>query len=227
MEKEQRVWINIDWARAPSGSGQAPLLITGPDGTTVTVGVKIDNRTNPKPGHFKGFIETNGYVSMEAPHYTRSIGAGDIQWLTIPDLGRTGSGIQASPVITMPQTPGGNSPRLEYQLFLFDTGTSKSTLTSLLFLPLTANRSATPCPSTTKPRRLIDLSTGNEATSAWNKMVADNIRISVSTFLIKRPGIHVLKYWLVDAGPVLQKIVLDAGGALPSYLGPPESPTGN
>ena len=227
IEKEQRVWINIDWARAPSGSGQAPLLITGPDGTTVTVGIKIDNRTNPKPGHFKGFVETNGYVSMEAPHYTRSIGAGDIQWLTIPDLGRTGSGIQASPVITMPQTPGGSSPRLEYQLFLFDTGTIK---VDAYFSPILAfNREPIRYAMSVDDEapQTIDLSSGNEATSAWNKMVADNIRISVSTFLIKRPGIHVLKYWLVDAGPVLQKIVLDAGGALPSYLGPPESPTGN
>jgi hypothetical protein len=227
IEKEQRVWINIDWARAPSGSGQAPLLITGPDGTTVTVGIKIDNRTNPKPGHFKGFVETNGYVSMEAPHYTRSIGAGDIQWLTIPDLSRTGSGIQASPVITMPQTPGGSSPRLEYQLFLFDTGTIK---VDAYFSPILAFKSEPiryAISIDDEAPQTIDLSSGNEATSAWNKMVADNIRISVSTFLIKRPGIHVLKYWLVDAGPVLQKIVLDAGGALPSYLGPPESPTGN
>jgi hypothetical protein len=227
IEKEQRVWINIDWTRAPSGSGQAPLLITGPDGITVTVRIKIDNPVSPKPGHFKGFVETNGYVSMEAPHYTRSIGAGDIQWLTIPDLGRTGSGIQASPVTSTPQTPGRISPRLEYQLFLFDTGSVK---VDAYFSPILAfNREPIRYAISIDDEapQTIDLSSGNEATSAWNKMVADNIRISVSTFLIKRPGIHVLKYWLVDAGPVLQKIVLDVGGALPSYLGPPESPTGN
>jgi hypothetical protein len=38
-----------------------------------------------------------------------------------------------------------------------------------------------------------------------------------------RPGEHVLKFWRVDAGVVLEKLVIDAGGVTPSYLGPPAS----
>jgi hypothetical protein len=227
VDKEQRIWINIDWTRAPSGRQQAQLLITGPDGSVVTVIVKIDNPNNPKRGRFKGFIETNGYVSLEAQNYTRAIGSKDIQWQIIPDLGRTLSGIQASPVTAPAQVPAGDNPRLEYQLYLFDTGTLK---VRAYFSPILAfNRQPIHYAISfdDEPPQLIDLSTGDEAPGAWDKMVADNIRISASTHLILTPGIHVLKYWLVDAGPVLQKIVVDAGGAQPSYLGPPESPTGN
>jgi len=32
-----------------------------------------------------------------------------------------------------------------------------------------------------------------------------------------------LKFWMVDPGVVLDKLVIDAGGAHPSELGPPES----
>jgi hypothetical protein len=58
---------------------------------------------------------------------------------------------------------------------------------------------------------------------AWEQSVADNILIGSTRHQLATPGEHVLKFWLVDPGVVLQKIVVDAGGVRPSYLGPPES----
>jgi hypothetical protein len=33
-----------------------------------------------------------------------------------------------------------------------------------------------------------------------------------------------VKYWMVTPGLVLERVIIDAGGVRPSYLGPPESP---
>jgi hypothetical protein len=57
----------------------------------------------------------------------------------------------------------------------------------------------------------------------WETSVKDNVRIAKSTHVIANPGYHTLKIWMVDPGLVLQKLVVDLGGAKPSYLGPPES----
>jgi hypothetical protein len=51
--------------------------------------------------------------------------------------------------------------------------------------------------------------------------VGDHIKIKRSKHQALAPGPHTLKVWMVDPGVVIQKFVIDAGGAKPSYLGPP------
>jgi len=231
VEKEQRILVSVDWSKAPTGRIQQPLIITGPNGGKVAVTVSIDNPAAPR--QYKGFIETNGYVSIEAEHYAQAIGAPAthgtpaIKWLTIPDLGRTLSAIQAEPVTSAAVTPGGNSPRLDYQLYLFDTGTVRVQAYFSPILEFNRHPIHYAISFDDEAPQIIDCSTGNEARGTWDKMVADNIRIAVSQHRIARPGAHILKFWLVDPTVVLQKIVVDAGGAKPSYLGPPESPSNN
>jgi hypothetical protein len=57
----------------------------------------------------------------------------------------------------------------------------------------------------------------------WEKSVADNARYARSMHTLVKSGRHTLKFWMVDPGVVLQKIVVDLGGVKQSYLGPPES----
>jgi hypothetical protein len=58
---------------------------------------------------------------------------------------------------------------------------------------------------------------------AWEKMVADNCAIIKSKHTFKTAGTHILNYWLVDAGVVLQKITVTRGDEKPSYFGAPET----
>jgi hypothetical protein len=65
----------------------------------------------------------------------------------------------------------------------------------------------------------VDLSNNK----TWEKAVANNIIIVSAKFTLKTEGKHTLKIAPLDAGIVMQKIVLDFGGVKPSYLGPPEN----
>ena len=58
---------------------------------------------------------------------------------------------------------------------------------------------------------------------AWEQWVGNNINIQVSEHEINSPGNHVLNFWPIDPGVVLQKIVIETGPVGKSYLGPPES----
>jgi len=64
---------------------------------------------------------------------------------------------------------------------------------------------------------------GLERQHDWEKSVEDNAALRSYTHTLAKSGYHTLKFWMVDPGVVLQKLVVDLGGMKPSYLGPPES----
>ncbi len=58
----------------------------------------------------------------------------------------------------------------------------------------------------------------------WDRSVTDGAVTFSTQHRLGGPGAHTVRFWALDPGVVLQKLVVDAGGLKPSYLGPPESP---
>ena len=73
-----------------------------------------------------------------------------------------------------------------------------------------------------EPPQTVNIHAG-ENLQVWEKWVADNTNVTTTEHQLREPGQNVLKFWMVDPGIVLEKLVVDAGGVKPSYLGPPES----
>jgi hypothetical protein len=226
IDKEKRLWVSVDWSRAPAGTSRVPVTISGPDARKVVIQTVVKNPSSPRPEELSGFVEGNGYVSMEAEHYSRAVARAPVAWLRIPDLGRTLSGMTAQPVTAPSQSPGGDGggARLEYRMVLFDSGA----VTVRAYLSPTLNFSGRKeglryaVSFDDAPPQIVDIA-ADTTTRAWDQLVADNVSVTASSHQLARPGAHVLKFWLVDPGVVLQKLVVDAGGVKPSYLGPPES----
>src|ERR1700730_18426778 len=59
---------------------------------------------------------------MEPEHYSSAVADKSLRWERIPGLGRTLSGMTVTPMTPPSQTAGGSGARLEYRMFLFDTG---------------------------------------------------------------------------------------------------------
>lgn len=218
VTEQERIWISIDWAKAPRKTIQVPVTISCP-GHKVAVELTINNKTNVKDG---AFHETNGYIAMEAQHYHKVINSAQVSWKVIPGYGRTLSGVTPWPVTANKLQPKGNSPHLEYRINLSDTGfVSLETYVSPtldfknqqgLFYAISIDNE--------EPQQ-VNISTAADS-KAWGEAVSDNIRKLITRHHITQSGIHTVKYWMVDPGVVLQKIVVNTGGLKPSYLGPPE-----
>jgi hypothetical protein len=228
VDAETRLTVSVDWDRAPAGTSRVPIAVTGPDGRRVTVHAVIDNPPAPRRGQVRGFVEGGGVVAMEAEHYTRAVNAGPIRWTRIPEIGRTLSGMTV-PIDAPSQTPGRGAPSLEYRMHLFTPGEVE---VRAYFSPSLDTRGGEGL------RYAVSIDGGapvivnahadgssraGDRNAAWEQMVAQNINVSTSRHRVDAAGEHVLRFWMVDPGLVLQRIVVNTGGLEPSYLGPPES----
>ncbi len=131
-------------------------------------------------------------------------------------------------------TPGGATPRLEYDVTLYSTGPVRvwvhlSPRNNVLPTRAAASEGlkyAISFDDETPQERNIQVLTGaddNGMNNAWGRNTGDNATRVYSEHTIDAPGLHTLKFWMVDPTVVLQKIVVDTGGLRDSYFGPPES----
>ncbi len=222
IKKQERLLVSVNWATAPLGNHKIPIIITGPSGSTINVFAVIKNYGPSKRDQFKGFVETNGYVSMESSHFTKAINNSLINWQIIPDIGRTGSGMTIMPVTTKRQKPAPDCPRLEFNMLLFDTGRINVQTYFSPTLNFNGKELQYAISFDNETPRIINLHS-DYSNKSWEEWVANNIIVDSSEFHISNAGMHVLKFWMVDPGIVLQKIVAGFDGVKPSYLGPPET----
>jgi glycosyl hydrolase family 115 (putative glucuronidase)/glycosyl hydrolase family 115 len=224
VDQQIRANLFVDWRHAPKGKTEVPVTVTGPGGDVVVKAVVHNHRAARGT-----FVEANGYVSMEASHASRFVNGNGVYWKVIPDIGRTGDGVKPFPVAAASQTPGGDSPRLEFKTTLTTTGPVK--ITAHLsprnpVLPQSGLRYAVSVDDGAPQIVDIIAATGANDTTMnrqWERNTSDNVNRTTTTHVIAQPGVHTVKIWMVDPTVVVQKVEVDTGGQLPSYLGPPES----
>lgn len=171
--------------------------------------------------------ELNKYISFNAGRFTRAVNSNTVKWQLLPDHGRTGDAVTVFPVTAPEEKPGGSSPHLEYEFFTSSKGVFNI---SAYFSPTlnfhhTENGLQYAVSVDDELPQVISINSEDKTSISgiWNKWVSENIIIKTTAHKIMHEGKHTVKYWMVNSGVVLQKLVLDFGGVKPSYLGPPET----
>jgi hypothetical protein len=178
----------------------------------------------PVPEGAKGnvFYQEDGLVSIQAANWSKAISSKLISFKKIPGIGRTGDGVTSFPV-TATAKFSAKSPGIEYEFY---SGITDKATVHLYFSPTLNfhnNEGLQFAVSIDDAKPVVISLNKDDNTPAWNRWVADNIIIKTAEFPIKNGNKHILKYWMISPGVVLQKIVIDLGGLKPSYLGPPET----
>jgi hypothetical protein len=220
--KGRRIEVGVRWDQVPAGAGPATVTITGSDGAKAVVAVPLRN-ADQRNEAVTGFVETGGVVAIEAEHHARAVAPAGREWLRVPGLGRTLSGMTTLPVDAAPATLE-DGMRLEYDVWLFEPGKVKVQAVlapTLKYRPGPGFRYAVSIDD--GPPQVVDVH-ADESLKHWETIVSDGVARFETAHEVTRPGRHTVKFWALDPGLVLQRLVLDAGGLKPSYLGPEESP---
>ena len=172
----------------------------------------------------KRFVESDGYISIEACNYARQKSGDLIRWQTIPDLGKTKGSITSFPPNAYPKE--NDEIYVEYD---FRTLSAGGTVDVELRLAPTLNFNANK-----GLRYALSFDGGKEeivnfnghydgSLGAWQ---GERIIISKTKMNLGPKGDHSLRIRVLEPGIVIQKVLINLGGLKPSYLGaPPARPT--
>ena len=163
------------------------------------------------------FQEIDGYVAMEAEHFTRAIAEGETSWSIIPDFGKTLSGVTTIPVTKTPE-----KMYLEYDIEMKKTGKVRVELLLAPTLNFNDNKGLSYAISFDGEKEQI-INFNGHYNGGLGKWQANPIIESRSIHQLDKKGKHTLRIRPLNPGIVIEKIMIHAGGLKTSYLGAPET----
>ena len=223
VASDTRAVVRADWAAAPAGNSAVTLTVTNLNSTgqSATVTLPIENPT--VPADFKGHVEADRTVSIEAEHF--SAGSSK-EYVVVPDYGRTLSGVRL-PARTPSQQPA-KGPALVYPFYTF-TNAADASVTVYLgpsenANPNSPNRySVTIDDGSPTTVQVVALTNGSNQPAGWSDAVIRGAYVKTNKVGRLAPGKHELRLYLLEPTMIVTKVVIDVGGVKSSLMGPPES----
>ncbi len=216
---EQRLWVSIDWSKVPAGDDLSVSIEVTSNAGKHAIKVPVFKPVGPSRDEVTGFVESHGYVSMEAEHFTKKESRGGAAWDVVKGLGRSGDSVTVFPPTVASQTElagiRSSSPSMQYDIYLFHSGEARLDIDCLPTKAVAPSRGVRLAVSIDgKEPQIVDGQGGD---------VLTNLRRMTTKVNITEPGKHVLTVWMVDPAVVIDKLVLDFRPPVETYLGPMES----
>ena len=227
---DRRVWVDIDWSKAPVGQTQGAITISG--GTnSVTVKLTANKATagqaREAQGCFGGLV---GPISFLAADATANIPVGNMHWEKLPDYGRVSAAMEVFPVTADTIQPPNPAPRLEYPVYFARAGTyDVDVITSPTMDVIPTRELGLALSIDDQPPQVVNVFTPANYKSEdflgrnYGENVRNNTRVLHFKQTVSTPGKHTLKIIMVDPTVVVMKFIIHDAPLPASYFGPPES----
>ncbi|MEP6648143.1 MAG: glycosyl hydrolase 115 family protein, partial [Saprospiraceae bacterium] len=133
-DKQTRIWVDIDWRKfGQNRKGDGSIIFTS-EGKQTVLNIRATKIDQSGLYAYKGFIENNGLVAMNATHFSRQSNKPSNQWKVIDGLGYTGSALQVLPLSVKSKSPidpdsiKRSNAFVEYDFYTFSSTTPGITI---------------------------------------------------------------------------------------------------
>jgi hypothetical protein len=235
---EQRIVVTVDWSQLKT-SADGNIMVFDADGDkkvgdAVATFAVVAVRSDVDFGAERGHLEANGYVALEAEHFSKSVpGADGSEWRLQKRMGRRGHAMLAYPE-TAPRVDANfaQTAQLKYRIYFTSTGTFDGTFYRIPTLNEGRDDDGTArsCRTAIGLNDDIPVSANLRGRSSYGGSWSDNIMRQSEPLRFKitvsAPGWHELVVYRSDAAMVFERIVIETirGAAGDALTGPVESP---
>ena len=220
---EQRLNVGIKWDLLDEGETEGYVSIKGTSWQSAKVLVKAVKHS-PKL-ELKGFVEADGYISIDAADFTHRKEVKGFSWQEVEQLGRTKSSLASLPISDDSFKKAKKAPYVEYDVTFTNVGEFEIKTLFAPSWPIDPTRGLRYAIAVGEERpKVVDFIAGMQGTDdGWEESVKDGVRVGRSIHKVKKPGPTTIRVYMIDTGVAFQKIIVDTGGLMPSYLGPQAS----
>lgn len=219
--------ISVDWEQL-SDDLAATITVQGAGGE-VKVGIKavvVDESSLPA----MTFVERNGAIAMEAEHFAENQALDGYEWKCLTEYGKTLSSMKIYPMGHNFDVPG-EAPSLTYRVLIREGGEYTLRAITSPTNNLEHGRNMRYAVSVDQGevqavKTILDehynIGNGHWHERDWAEGVLNNCHYGESKVKLD-PGVHTVTIYGVEAGLVLQKLVLYKDELPASYFGPTEN----
>lgn len=210
--------VTVAWDKLPQ-SDEGTITVTSDSGKSVAVKVKA-TRLDTEGLADKTYTASDGVIVINADNYVNNSG----EWKILQGLGRTGSTMKVFPTTDFYEPGAG--PELTYQVYVPEDGTYELTAyvgpSNNVYADIGVRYAVQVDDGPVMAADTLDEKYLTGESNGWSNSILMAGRTAVTAHEMTA-GVHTISIYGVDAGLLLEKLVLSDAALKKSHMGPVET----
>jgi hypothetical protein len=227
LKGQQRITVSIDWAKVPQQQWLVGSIKIKSSDRQIAIAIKANNTATAALQQYRGFIESNGYIAINAADYSRTRNMGSRYWKKVEGLGSAGKALEAMPLLsTISQNDTAlvrNNASVEYDFYTLTDSAASIHIYTLPTHPLNKDFEMRYAVSVDNGALTVQNFKTVGRSEEWKQNVLSNSAARKITLPSLKPGKHKLTIYMIDPGVILDRIFVGIGEQSPFYGSLPQA----